>query len=83
MIRYPLVEQDGRFASVSVEREPTGRWHAWVTLERDGDFARLKASTAQPVRVPNNYPSEAKALEAAYAHAHTLIAHETQRTTLQ
>lgn len=74
MSGYPVIEQDGHCASVSTQREPTGRWMAWVHFERNSDFARLKGHTAQARRVPNDYPSEEKAVAAAYEYAHELIA---------
>lgn len=74
---YPVIEQDGCCASISTHKEPTRRWRCWVVLERDRDFARLKAHPGEPIRVPNDYPSEEKAVEAAYALARQLIAHQT------
>jgi hypothetical protein len=76
MAAYPVLEHAGRCASVSTQREPTGRWMAFVTLERDADFARLKGHPGEPHRVPNDYPSEEKAVLAAYEHARTLITQE-------
>jgi hypothetical protein len=49
---------------------------AFVTLERDADYARLKGHPGEPHRVPNDYPSEEKAVLAAYEHARALIAQE-------
>jgi hypothetical protein len=82
MHAYPMVEQDGFWASVSVQRGPTGRWHSSVTLERSKDFARLKVHGSAPVRVPNTYPSEVRAVQAAYDHARMLIAREAEKGTL-
>jgi hypothetical protein len=74
MSGYPVVEQDGYCASVSTQRAATGRWTSWVQLERDANYARLKGKdpTARR-RVPNDYPSEEKAVQAAYEFAHDLI----------
>lgn len=76
MSGYPVIEQDGYCASVSTQREATGRWMSWVHFERDRDYARLKGHVAPAHRVPNDYPSEEKAVAAAYAYAHELIAKE-------
>ena len=73
MSGYPVVEQDGYCASVSTEKEPTGRWRAWVSLERDGEADNAMASLTAAHRVPNDYPSEEKALAAAYEYARALI----------
>ena len=76
MYTYPVLEQDGYCVSVSTRKEPTRRWRAWVQFERDSDYARLGAHTGEPVRVPNDYPSEALAVQAAYAHARERIARQ-------
>lgn len=73
---YPVIEQDGCCASISTRREPTRRWRCWVQLERDRDYARLKAHPGVSVRVPNDYPSEEQAVAAAYALARELIAQQ-------
>jgi hypothetical protein len=78
MYTYPVLEQDGFCVSVSTRREPTRRWRAWVQFERDHDYARLKAHSGEPLRVPNDYPSEEQAVRAAYDHARQLIAHERE-----
>ena len=74
MSGYPVVEQDGCYASVSTQKGPTGRWMSWVHFERDGDYARLKNHATAPHRVPNDYPTEEKAVLAAYEFARELIA---------
>lgn len=74
MAGYPVIEQDGTCASVSTQREATGRWMAWVHFERSPDYARLKGHATEPHRVPNDYPSEEKAVLAAYEYARELIA---------
>lgn len=76
MSAYPVLEYDGFCASIRAEKVPGGRWKAWVQFERDRDFARLRAHTAEPVRVPNHFPTEAAAAQAAYDHARMLIARE-------
>jgi hypothetical protein len=78
MFTYPVLEQDGFCVSVSTRREPTKRWRAWVQFERDRDYAKLGVHSTEPLRVPVDYPSEERAVQAAYAHARTLIAHELQ-----
>jgi hypothetical protein len=74
-MHYPLLELDGHCASISVEKAQGGRWKAFVTLERGSDFARL-SSHPEPIKVPNSYPSDTAAAEAAYAHARMVIARE-------
>jgi hypothetical protein len=78
MYTYPVLEQDGFCVSVSTRKEPTRRWRAWVQFERDRDYAKLKAHSSAPLRVPNDFPSEALAVQAAYARARELIAHELE-----
>lgn len=78
MYTYPVLEQDGFCVSVSTRREPTKRWRAWVQFERGSDYARLKAHSSEPVRVPVDYPSEEQAVQAAYAHARKLIERERE-----
>lgn len=73
MSGYPVVEQDGYCASVTTKKEPAGRWMAWVHFERGEDYARLKINMAPPHRVPNDYPTEEKAITAAYQFAHERI----------
>lgn len=74
MSGYPVIEHEGHCASVTTQHEPTGRWMAWVHFERGQDFARLKGHVTTPHRVPNDYPSEEKAVLAAYDFARELIA---------
>lgn len=74
MSGYPVVEQDGYCASVSTQKEHTGRWMAWVSFERGADPAQPKTSAAPPHRVPNDYPTEEQAVTAAYKFAHERIA---------
>ena len=74
MSGYPVIEQDGECASVTTQREATGRWMAWVHFERSPDYARLKGHATTSHRVPNDYPSEEQAVLAAYAFARERIA---------
>ena len=76
MSAYPVLEQDGFCASVLAEKGHGGRWKSWVRYERDSDFARLKAHGNEALPVPNSFPSEAAAVQAAYDHARVLIARE-------
>ena len=62
MSGYPVIEHEGHYASVTTQHEPTGRW-----------MARLKGHVTTPHRVPNDYPSEEKAVLAAYDFARELI----------
>lgn len=73
MANYPVVEQDGFCASVSTQKEPSGRWLAWVRFERGADSGGLKAPEARAHRVSNDYASEEKALAAGYAFARERI----------
>ncbi len=79
MYTYPVLVEDGFCVSVSTHKEPGRRWRCWVQFERDGDYARLKEHSAERKRVPNDYPSEALAVQAAYEHARKLIAQELQQ----
>lgn len=76
MASYPALEESGFCVSIKAEKEPTRRWRAWIQFERGGEFARLHVHEGQPVRVPNDYPSEALAVQAAYDHARSTIARE-------
>ncbi len=74
---YPVLEHEGYSASISTKREATGRWMCWVAYARDADFADTKPENLERHRVPNDYPSEDKAVLAAYEHARALITKET------
>lgn len=77
MSGYPNIEHEGFTASVSTRKEATGRWMCWVAYAQG---AGALASGGTPShRVPNDYPSEEKAVMAAYAHARTLIDRELVR----
>lgn len=67
MSTFPAIEHHGVCASVSTEKAPTGRWKAWVHRERGPEFARLKGHDTAAQRVPNDFPSEEKAVLGAYA----------------
>ena len=67
MYVYPPVEHNGLKATVSARKEPTGRWKATVQC---GD--RQSA-------VPTSFPTEEKAIEAAYAHARMLLSQQTEK----
>ena len=73
MYNYPVLEQDGFRACVSTQKLPTRRWRACIRLEPDRAHAQLQTPASETVRVPNDYPSEAQAVQAAYAHARELI----------
>ncbi|TXH87441.1 MAG: hypothetical protein E6Q78_14375 [Rhodoferax sp.] len=73
MSTYPTMEHQGYCVSVSTQKAPTGRWIAWVHLERGADFARLKGHEAPSQRVPNDAPSEESAVLGAYAFARERI----------
>jgi hypothetical protein len=74
MAAYPVLEEDGFCVRVTAQREHDRRWRCWVQFERDRDFARLKTHPSEPLCVPNDYPNEAMAVQAAYDHARLLIA---------
>lgn len=76
---YPVLEHEGYSATVTNRREATGRWMCWVAYARDADFADSNPADLPRHRVPNDYPSEEKAVLAAYEHARTLIAQEMAR----
>lgn len=78
-MQYPLIEHNGRRAAITVAMAHGGRWQASVTLEQDGDSAR-RGSHMGPVSVPNSFPSDTAAAEAAYAFARTLIEREAVST---
>lgn len=79
MYTYPVLEQDGFCVSVSTRKEPTRRWRSWIQFEPERSEAPTTAFPTEPVQVPNDYPSEALAVQAAYAHARVLIAREQQQ----
>jgi hypothetical protein len=74
MSNYGVIEQDGYGATVSVGKKSTGRWESWVHFERSPELARLKAHSEAPHHVPNDFPTEEKAVLAAYDYARQLIA---------
>jgi len=79
MASYPVLEQDGFCVRVTAEKAHGRRWRCWVQFERDRDFARLAVHPSEPQRVPNDYPNEALAVQAAYDHARTLISRELEK----
>ncbi len=76
MSGYPLLEHEGFCASVTSQKEATGRWMCWVAYARGQGATALACADLQQHRVPNDYPSEEKAVLAAYTHARTLIERE-------
>ncbi|NVO06872.1 MAG: hypothetical protein HXX19_13495 [Rhodoferax sp.] len=79
MADYPVLEEDGFCVRVTAHKEHGGRWRSWVQFERDRDFARLKTHPSEAVRVPNDYPNEALAVQAAYDHGRQLIARALEK----
>jgi hypothetical protein len=74
MYNYPVLEQDGFRVSVSTQKLPTRRWRACLRFEPDrGHAVPDPVQASETVRVPNDYPSEALAVQAAYNHARELI----------
>jgi hypothetical protein len=79
MASYPMLEENGFCVSVTARKGHEGygrRWQAWIQFERGGEFARLHIHESAPIRVPNDYPDEAQAVQAAYDHARSAIARE-------
>ena len=69
-----FIELDGYCVTVSAQKEPTGRWLSWARFERMSDFAPIKTHIpGMRRRVPNDFQSQEKALEAAYDYARELV----------
>jgi hypothetical protein len=69
-----FVELDGYGVSVPTQREPTGRWISWVRFERMSDIKDMKTHIpGMRRRVPTDFPSQEKAIEAAYEYARGLV----------
>jgi hypothetical protein len=79
MSGYPLLEHEGFCASVTTKKEATARWMCWVAYARGHDASALADGDPASHRVPNDYPSEEKAVLAAYEYARTLISRELVR----
>ncbi len=79
MSGYPVLEHEGYCASVTTKKEATGRWMCWVAYARGPDASALASHDVVPHRVPNDYPSEEKAVMAAYEQARTLISRQLVR----
>ena len=68
------VELGGYCVNVHAQKEATGRWMAWARFERLSDFKEMKTHIAGlRRRVPNDFPSQEKAVEAAYDYARELV----------
>jgi hypothetical protein len=69
-----FLEVGGYFVSVTPHKEPTARWVSWVRFERASDFTEQKTSIAGiRKRVPHDFPSQEKAVEAGYEYARQLV----------
>ncbi|MES2950653.1 MAG: DUF6566 family protein [Pseudomonadota bacterium] len=76
MSGYPVLQHEGYCASVSTKKLATGRWTSSVSYARGNDAASLQSENVASHRVPNDYPTQEKALLAAYEHARVLISKE-------
>lgn len=69
-----FIELDGYCVTINAQKEPTGRWMAWARFERMSDFTQMKTHIpGMRRRVPNDFPSQEKAVEAAYDYARELV----------
>ena len=69
-----FVELDGYGVTVTAQKEPTGRWISSARFERVNDLTPMKTHIpGMRRRVPNDFPSQEKALEAAYDYARALV----------
>lgn len=60
--------------SVHAEKEVKGRWTAWARFERMSDIKGMKTHIpGLRRRVPNDFPSQEKAINAAYDYARELV----------
>jgi len=75
MYDYPVLEQDRFSATVSTQKLPTHRWRACIRLQEDHSANGALMHASETLRVPNDYASEALAVQAAYAYARERIAH--------
>lgn len=68
------IEYGGYSVIVHAQKEATGRWLAWARFERLSDCKEMKTHIAGlRRRVPNDFPSQEKAVEAAYDYARELV----------
>lgn len=82
MASYPMLEENGFCVSVTAHKGHGGygrRWQAWIQFERGGEFLRLHVHESGLLRVPNDYPDETQAVQAAYDYARRAIAQELSR----
>lgn len=69
-----FIELNGYRVTVNAQKEPTGRWMSWARFERMSDFTQLKTHIpGMRRRVPTDFPSQEKAVEAAYDYARELV----------
>lgn len=76
MSAYPVLEHEGFRASVTTKKEATGRWMCWVACTRGNGASLSVPNDGVPHRVPNDFPSEEKAVLAGYEQARELISRE-------
>lgn len=63
-----FTELNGYCVSVHAQKEPTGRWVVWARFERMSDITKTLIPGLRR-RVPNDFPSQEKAVAAAYDYA--------------
>lgn len=69
-----FLELNDYYVSFHTQKEPTGRWLAWARFERMSDIKEMKTRIpGLRRRVPNDFPSQEKALEATYDFARELV----------
>jgi len=69
-----FVELGDFYVSVHAQKKATARWTAWARFERMADFKDMKTHIpGMRRRVPNDFPSQEKAVEAAYDFARELV----------
>ena len=66
------LELNGYYISVHAQKEPTGRWVAWARFERLSDITKTHIPGMRR-RVPTDFPSQEKAVGAAYDYARELV----------
>jgi hypothetical protein len=69
-----FLEIGGYFVTVTAHKEPAGRWVSWARFERASDFTDKKTSIPGiRRRVPNDFPTQEKSVEAGYQYARQLV----------
>lgn len=66
------LELNGYYISVHAHKEPGDRWGAWARFERLSDITKTHIPGMRR-RVPTDFPSQEKAVSAAYDYARELV----------